>query len=78
VKLEQALNERRSLLLVNKKLIQDQRRQQQQQQQKLSEEETAVYISKLERCVAALSWKCGIPNPFAEPSASREEQLPQR
>ena len=68
-KLEQALNERRSLLLVNKKLIQDHRQQQQVQQQqeelpKLPDEETAVYIAKLERCVAALSLKCNLPNPF--------------
>ena len=64
-KLEQALDERRSLLLVNKKLIQDRQQQQQQQEsQRLSDEETAVYIAKLERCVAALSLKCNIQNPF--------------
>jgi hypothetical protein len=62
-KLEQALNERRSLLLVNKRLIQE-KKMRQEQESKLPDEDTTVYISKLERCVAALSLKCNVPNPL--------------
>lgn len=69
-KLEQALDDRRSLLLVNKKLLD---KQEQKISHKLLDEDTADYISKLERCIAALSLKCNLPNPFfvhAEVSAS--------
>lgn len=61
MKLEQALNDRRSLLLVNKKLVQ---KQQKQESRRLHDEETANYVTKLERCIAALSLKCDVPNPF--------------
>jgi hypothetical protein len=51
--------------LVNKKLIVE------QQQQTLRDEQSAAYVSKLERCVAALCLKCDIPNPFpAHPAAA--------
>jgi hypothetical protein len=73
VKLEQALNDRRSLLLVNKKLV---KKQQQQELQRIPDEETADYVSKLERCIAALSLKCNVPNPFlAHKSASESSNL---
>ena len=67
MKLEQALNDRRSLLLVNKKLVQ---KQQQQESLRLHDEETANYVAKLERCIAALSLKCNVPNPFMAYTAS--------
>ena len=73
VKLEQALNDRRSLLLVNKKLVQ---KQQKQESRRLHDEETANYVAKLERCIAALSLKCDVPNPFmayTEASASSRD-----
>jgi hypothetical protein len=62
-KLEQALSERQSLLLVNKKLIGE------QQQQRQRDEQSAAYAAKLERCIAALCLKCDIPNPFPPASA---------
>jgi hypothetical protein len=74
-KLEQALNERRSLLLVNKKLVHEKHLRKEQELQRLPDDETTVYISKLERCIAALSLKCNVPNPFLpHPDAETKEQ----
>jgi hypothetical protein len=63
---------------VNKRLVQEKQMRQEQESTRLPDEGTTVYISKLERCIAALSLKFNIPNPFlAQPDAGaiRHDQL---
>jgi hypothetical protein len=49
---------------VNKRLLQEKQKWLELESQRLPDEDTAVYISKLERCISALSLKCNVPNPF--------------